>query len=123
MLLNMQNRILLWLLPYSHRSRLAIFLWREDANDGLDCTAIRGHIQMIQYLIEHRDQVVGKDEIIKHIWSGRIVSDGTLTSRINSVRRAVDDDGKAQAVIKTFPRRGLRFVAELNETADTAQTP
>ena len=70
---------------------------------------------LLLYLVEHRDRVVSKDEIIEHVWDGRIVSDGTLTSRINSVRRAVRDDGKSQAVIKTFPRRGLRFVAAVTE--------
>ena len=37
----------------------------------------------------------------------------TLTTRINAARRAVGDDGQTQAVIKTFPRRGFRFVADL----------
>ena len=68
---------------------------------------------LVQFLIENRDRVVSKDEIIEHVWDGRIVSDGTLNSRINSARRALGDDGKAQAVIKTFPRRGFRFVAEV----------
>jgi TolB-like protein len=72
---------------------------------------------LLQYLVEHRDRVISKDEIIEHVWEGRIVSDGTLTSRINSVRRAVRDDGKSQAVIRTFPRRGVRFVATVSENA------
>jgi TolB-like protein len=70
---------------------------------------------LLQYLVEHRDRVISKDEIIEQVWDGRIVSDGTLTSRINSVRRAVNDDGKSQAVIRTFPRRGIRFVATVAE--------
>ncbi len=73
---------------------------------------------LVQFLIENRDRVVSKDEIIAHVWDGRIVSYGTLNSRINSARRVLDDDGKTQAVIKTFRRRGLRFVAEVTE--DTA---
>jgi TolB-like protein/tetratricopeptide (TPR) repeat protein len=77
---------------------------------------------LLQYLVENRERVVGKDEIIEHVWDGRIISDGTLTSRINSVRRAVGDDGKAQAVIRTFRRRGLRFVAQLSENGDTVQS-
>ena len=70
---------------------------------------------LLQFLIEHHDRVISKDEIIEHVWDGRIVSDGTLNSRINSARRALGDDGKAQAVIKTFPRRGFRFVAEVTD--------
>ena len=78
---------------------------------------------LLQFLIEQRERVVSKDEIIEHVWDGRIVSDGTLNSRINSARRALGDDGKAQAVIKTFPRRGFRFVATLSGDDDAAPTP
>ena len=70
---------------------------------------------LLACLIENRDRVVTKDEVIEMVWDGRIVSDGTLNSRINLARKAVGDDGKAQAVIKTFPRRGFRFVAEVVE--------
>jgi TolB-like protein/Tfp pilus assembly protein PilF len=59
--------------------------------------------------------VISKDEIIEQVWDGRIVSDGTLNTRINAARKAVGDDGKAQAVIKTFPRRGFRWVAEVGD--------
>ena len=69
--------------------------------------------RLLQYLIEHRDRVVSKDELFEQIWQGRIVSDATLNSRINAARRAVGDSGKAQAVIRTVSKRGYRFVAEL----------
>ena len=74
--------------------------------------------KLVQFLIENRDRVVSKDELIAHVWDGRIVSYGTLNSRINSARRVLGDSGEMQAVIKTFPRRGLRFVVEVTE--DTA---
>ena len=70
---------------------------------------------LLACLIENRARVVSKDELIEMVWDGRIASDRTLNTRINSVRRAVGDDGKRQAVIKTFPRRGFRFVAEVTE--------
>ena len=68
--------------------------------------------RLLQHLIEHRDRVVSKDELFEQIWQGRIVSDATLNSRINAARRAVGDNGKAQAVIRTVSKRGYRFVAE-----------
>lgn len=68
---------------------------------------------LLAYLIEHRDRVISKDELITEVWQGRIVSDATLNSRINLARRAVGDSGKDQAVIRTFPRRGFRFVADV----------
>jgi adenylate cyclase len=78
---------------------------------------------LLACLIENHERVVSKDELIEMVWDGRIVSDGTLNTRINSVRRAVGDDGKAQAVIKTFPRRGFRFVAELEGEGGAEMPP
>ncbi len=71
-------------------------------------------------LLENRERVVTKDELIETVWNGRIVSEATMSSRISAARSAVGDDGKAQAVIKTFPRRGFRFIAEAQEPQDQA---
>ena len=65
---------------------------------------------LLLYLVENRGRVVSKDDLIAGVWQGRIVSDATLSSRINAVRQAVGDSGKDQAVIRTIPRRGFRFV-------------
>lgn len=73
-------------------------------------------------LVENHDRVVSKDNLINEVWGGRIVSDTTITSRINKARKAVGDDGQKQAVIKTFPRRGFRFVANLNGAIETARS-
>jgi TolB-like protein/Tfp pilus assembly protein PilF len=49
------------------------------------------------------------------VWKGRIVSDSTLSSRISTVRAAIGDSGKQQRLVKTFSRRGVRFVAGVRE--------
>ena len=56
---------------------------------------------VLAYLIEHRDRMVPKTELLDEIWGDRFVSESTLTSRIKAARRAVGDDGRAQAVIGT----------------------
>ena len=68
---------------------------------------------LLTYLIENRDRVVSKDELIEAVWQVRIVSDTTPNTRINAVRRSVGDDGKTQAIIRTIVRRGFRFVADI----------
>ena len=78
---------------------------------------------VLTYLVENRDQVVSKEELIDAVWDGRIVSDSALNSRINSVRRAVGDDGKTQSVIRTLARRGFRFVAEVTEDEKGSSPP
>lgn len=74
---------------------------------------------LLRHLIENRDHVVSKDNLIEHVWNGRIVSDATLTSRINLARHAVGDSGKRQHTIKTYPKQGFRFVAEVKAAAGT----
>lgn len=70
---------------------------------------------LLVYLATNRDRVVSKDDLINAIWVGRVVSESTLASHINAVRKAVGDSGEQQLVIRTFPRKGFRFVAELRE--------
>jgi TolB-like protein len=65
---------------------------------------------LLVYLLENRDRVVSKDDLIDKIWGGRIVSDSTLTSRINAARKAIGDSGSDQKLIRTVPRKGFRFV-------------
>lgn len=72
---------------------------------------------LLALLARNHNRVVSKDEIIEDVWSGRAVSDSAVTSRINAVRRAVGDDGRTQAVIKTVPMRGFRFVAHVTQDA------
>jgi len=72
-------------------------------------------IDLLEYLIRSRDHVVSKDDLVNAIWNGRIVSDAALTTRLNAVRRAIGDSGEQQRLIKTFPRKGIRFVADVRE--------
>ena len=68
---------------------------------------------LLVHLIENRDHVVTKDDLIETVWDGRIVSESTLTSRINAARRAVGDSGKDQKLIRTIARKGFRFVGDV----------
>ncbi len=68
---------------------------------------------LLVFLIENRDRVVTKDDLIASVWKGRIVSEATLTSRINAARRAIGDNGSEQRLIRTIARKGVRFVGVL----------
>ena len=72
---------------------------------------------LLQYLIANRDRVVSKDDILAAVWGGRIVSEFALTTRINATRTAVGDDGDQQRLIRTLPRKGIRFVGVVQERA------
>jgi TolB-like protein/cytochrome c-type biogenesis protein CcmH/NrfG len=70
---------------------------------------------LLVHLVQNRDRVVSKDDLIALVWGGRIVSESTLTSCINAARTAVGDSGKSQKLIRTIPRKGVRFVGEVAE--------
>ena len=73
---------------------------------------------LLAFLIEHRERMVSKDEILEKVWEGRIVSDSALASRVKSARKALGDDGRAQRFIRTVHGQGFRFVAEVHVQRD-----
>ena len=78
---------------------------------------------LLEFLIRHRDQVVAKDDLLAGVWKGRIVSDSTLASRISAARAAIGDDGGRQRLIRTFARKGFRFVGAVREAREPAAAP
>jgi TolB-like protein len=77
-------------------------------------------LALLRLLIENRERLVGKDEIVKRIWDGRIVSEAAIASRVKSARRAIGDDGRAQRMIRTVHKLGFRFVAQVETAAARA---
>jgi TolB-like protein len=69
----------------------------------------------LTYVIQNRERVVSKDELIAAVWQGRIVSDSALATCINAVRSAVADDGEQQRLLKTLARKGLRFIGNVKQ--------
>lgn len=76
--------------------------------------------EVLRYLVEHRDRLVTKEELLDNVWGDRFVSESALTSRIKDARRAVGDDGQLQQVIRTVHGRGYRFVAEVRDVPERA---
>lgn len=77
---------------------------------------------LVLFLLRNQGSLIDKDRLIEEIWGGRIVSDSAISAAISAVRRAVGDTGKAQAIIRTIPRRGFQFVAQV-ETVDEPPSP
>jgi TolB-like protein len=100
---------------------------RRELRRGSEPIAVEPQVfDLLIYLVQNRERVVSKDDLIAAVWGGRIVSDSTLTSRVNAARKAVGDSGKDQRLIRTIARKGLRFVGEVrtesrgDEPADVA---
>ncbi len=67
------------------------------------------------HLVSNRERVVSRDDLIAYVWNGRIVSESSLASCISAARAAIGDTGEAQRLIKTLPRKGIRFVGRVQE--------
>ena len=91
-------------------------LWRAGALVALEPQVF----DLLVYLVQNRDRVVSKNDLFQSVWGGRIVSESALTSRITAVRKAIGDDGGAQRLIRTVPRKGIRFIGVVREEEEAA---
>jgi DNA-binding winged helix-turn-helix (wHTH) protein len=71
---------------------------------------------VLAYLVQHRDRVVSKDELLDKLWPGQVVGENALTRCIRAARSAVGDDGVKQDIIATQHGRGYRFIATVITT-------
>jgi TolB-like protein/DNA-binding winged helix-turn-helix (wHTH) protein len=77
-------------------------------------------LELLLYLVAHRDRAVTRAELFEKLWRGRVVGDSALNSRVKAARAAIGDDGAAQEQIRTLHRTGYRFVGPVVEQADDA---
>lgn len=97
---------------------------RQEFRAGRETQRLEPQVfDLLRFFIENADRVISRDELIDNIWDGRIVSDATISTRINAVRKAIGDSGERQAVLKTVPRRGFRFVADVFAPDPAAERP
>lgn len=91
---------------------------RRELTRGSEAIAVGPQVfDLLAHLLRNRERVVSKDDLLDAVWGGRIVSESTLTSHINAVRKAVGDSGEEQRLIRTIARKGFRFVADVKEMA------
>lgn len=76
---------------------------------------------VLLYLIQNRNRVVPRAELMRQLWPDSVVSDAALSHCIMEARRAVGDSGRSQRLVKTYNRRGYRVVA--NVTLSSAAPP
>ena len=90
---------------------------RRELNRASQGIAIGPQVfDLLLHLVENRKHVVSRDDLLAAVWGGRIVSESTMTSHINAVRKAIGDSGGEQRLIRTIARKGFRFVGEVRES-------
>ena len=92
---------------------------RRELHRGSQAVSVEPQVlDLLICLVQNRNRVVTKDDLIASVWRGRIVSEATLTSRIYAARKAVGDSGQGQRLIRTISRKGLRFVGDVQTQSD-----
>ena len=76
-------------------------------------------LETLLALIENRERVVSKDELLKQVWGDTIVEEGGLTRNVSVLRKALGEKPEDHQYIVTVPARGYRFVAEVRTVRGT----
>jgi DNA-binding winged helix-turn-helix (wHTH) protein len=101
----------------------ALDIDRRELRRGAEVVAVEPQVfDVLAYLISHRGRVISSNDLIASVWSGRIVSASTLSSRIAAVRNAIGDSGERR-LIRTIPRKGYRFIAQVRESSEAGDGP
>src|SRR5215475_14368500 len=101
----------------------------ELRHGGALCALERQGFNVLVSLVQHRDRVVTKDELMEQLWLNQSVSESIFTQRLRVARRALGDSGRDQRLIKTVHGRGYRFIAAVEEyiagnaVSSTPETP
>ncbi|TPE52680.1 alpha/beta fold hydrolase [Amaricoccus solimangrovi] len=93
---------------------------RELRASGMPVRVEPKVLDLLIQLIERRDRVVSKDDLVEAVWQGRCVSDAAISSAVSAARRVLGDDGHGQRYVRTMHGRGFRFVGPLVELGSGA---
>ena len=73
---------------------------------------------LLVYLVENRNRVVTRNELLDNLWKGKVVTDSALGASLKDARKAIGDSGSQQKMIKTVHGRGYQFIAQVSESTD-----
>lgn len=94
---------------------------RRILHDGRLVPLTAKAFDVLVILLQNRGRTVNKDDLIQSVWADTYVEEGNLNHHIAALRRTLGDDRKQQRFIKTIPKRGYRFTAEVREFVETEE--
>ncbi|MBB1488020.1 winged helix-turn-helix domain-containing protein [Oceanospirillum sediminis] len=68
---------------------------------------------LLNYLLEHRERIVSKEELLDKLWDHGDYRENALTQSIRELRKALGDKAQQPVFIRTFPQRGYQWIAEV----------
>ena len=89
-------------------------LWRERRLVPITSKTF----DVLVVLLEHRDHVVSKDELLNRVWPDTAVNENNLARQISSLRRTLGQRPDQHDFVVTIPGHGYRFVATVQDLPD-----
>ncbi|MGH9313623.1 MAG: winged helix-turn-helix domain-containing protein [Vicinamibacterales bacterium] len=68
--------------------------------------------ETLRFLVERHGRLVTKQQLLDRVWAGTFVGDDTIAQRISCLRKALGDSA-SQKYIETVPKRGYRFIGNV----------
>lgn len=78
--------------------------------------------ETLLYLVSRHGHVVKKNELLDTLWADVFVTENALAQCIKEVREALNDDAHQPRYVKTIPRVGYKFIADVEEVSRSAAT-
>ena len=88
------------------------------SRDGKTIPITPKMFDLLLVLVQHPGRVLGKEFLLQSVWPDSFVEEGNITFNVRQLRKALDDDAQAPSYIETVPRRGYRFVADVEEIVE-----
>src|SRR6478752_7159648 len=90
-------------------------------SDGKPVQLTPKSFELLRVLVENPGRLLHKDELLKLVWPDSYVEEGNLSHHVFALRKALGDEKASTQYIETVPRRGYRFIADVQEVKETDQ--
>lgn len=117
---------------FDSRERAPIYLCENvEIDPSLGCLKRAGselHLRqqsfhLLVYMLERRQRLISKEELIENFWQGAAVTDNAVVQCIKEIRRALEDDPHEPRFIRTVHKLGYRFIADVKEVPAAPDKP
>ena len=79
-------------------------------------------LRLLVYLIENRNRLVRKQELLDHVWPDAMVTENALTRAVGLLRKALSENSQVPRYIETVPTAGYRFIANVNVVSEAEES-
>lgn len=95
---------------------------RRLLQNGLPVALASRDLDILLALIQNAGNTVDKNDLMETVWEDTFVEEGNLNRHVSTLRKLLGDDPKEQRFIKTIPKRGYRFTADVREIVEQGDT-